>query len=160
MEKKEKVIIWVVDNEQEYLDKAKEAIKGAFEKTEIKKVFENAEIVEWDGSGEPDQDGPKAHFIILDLNLGDSGGWGFERFERIPGVTPINLRGPFIIVWSHFEGHPDYGKLIGWDEGERATYAKNRIIAVEVKSIEKLKGMLIRLLHRYRDEGVLHKTSG
>ena len=143
--KKRQARVWIVDDEPGQRQRAKEVVQHVFQSAGIP-----LQVTEWDGVALLPS-GPKADFVILDLNLGDHVPSGLKLFGNIPGVQPDRISGPFIIIWSHFEGDPTH-KL----STVLSQYPGDRMVRTRWKSETHLQEALECLVQRFKDEGVSH----
>jgi hypothetical protein len=137
--------VWIVEDEKSYLGRAKTITQSVFG------VLAGDQWIEWDGAPEhfPTNKGA-ADLVILDLNV-KGGRRGFDLVKDVPGVKPFRLFGPFIVIWSHYEG--DYLDEIG-DLVQKLP--NDRLARAGWKSDAILERLLKGFRQRILNEGVIH----
>jgi hypothetical protein len=130
-------VVWIVDNKKTQRQRARRVVA---------EILPKAQVVEWDGAlATLPTDQPAADFVILDLNLGPARS-GLDAVKEIPGAG-LHAGGPFIIIWSHFEG--DYPLSDFFQQ-----YPSDRIVRTRWKANAKLAKHLQAFAQRFREEGV------
>ena len=141
----DEVHIWIVDDAKKYRESATKAVEKACSGEGLR-----PSIFQWDGGELPEHSLP-AHLIVLDLNL-KRHGKGLERIADIPGFSHANRFGPFVVIWSHYDGDVDFGDV---KDG-----SQDRIVRTYWKSRLELEDKLAHVLRRFKAEGVLFPKNG